>query len=44
MNALALSLWAEGDAEWLSEDVESLLDRPGHSYERFAADHVAAFA
>lgn len=44
MNALALSRFAEGDAEWLSRDVPNLLDRPARSYGRFAADHVAAFS
>lgn len=44
MNALALSLFAEGNAEWLSRDVPNLLGRPARSYERFAADHVAAFS
>lgn len=44
MNALALSLWAEGDAEWLSDDVPELLGRPARSFEQFAADHAAAFA
>ena len=44
MNALALSLFAEGNAEWLSRDVPNLLDRPARSYEQFAADHVAAFS
>lgn len=44
MNALALSLWADGDAEWLSEDVATLLGRPARSYEQFATDHVAAFS
>lgn len=44
MNALALSLWAEGDAEWLSEDLPSLLGRPARSYGQFATDHAAAFS
>ena len=44
MNALALSLFAEGEAEWLSRDVPNLLGRPARSYERFATDHVAAFS
>ena len=44
MNALALSLWADGDAEWLSDDVTTLLGRPARSYEQFVADHAAAFS
>lgn len=43
MNALALSLWADGDAEWLSDDVPALLGRPARSFEQFATDHAAAF-
>jgi uncharacterized protein YbjT (DUF2867 family) len=44
MNAQAFSLVAEGDAEWLSDDIPSLLGRPAHSFERFAADYKAAFS
>ena len=44
MNALALSLWADGDAEWLSDDVATLLSRPAHSYGQFATEHAAAFS
>ena len=43
MNAQAFSLIAEGDAEWLSDDVASLLGRPGRSFQQFAADHRSAF-
>ncbi len=44
MNALALSLFAEGDAEWLSPDMSTLLGRPARTYEQFATDHIAAFS
>ncbi len=44
MNALAMSMFAEGDAEWLSQDMSTLLGRPTRSYEQFAADHAAAFS
>jgi uncharacterized protein YbjT (DUF2867 family) len=44
MNAQAFSLTAGGDAEWVSEDVESLLGRPARSFEQFATDHVTAFS
>lgn len=44
MNALALSLWADGDAEWLSVDVPALLGRPARSFPQFATDHAAAFS
>jgi uncharacterized protein YbjT (DUF2867 family) len=44
MNAQAFSLTAEGDAEWITEDVPALLGRPGRSFEQFAADHATAFS
>jgi uncharacterized protein YbjT (DUF2867 family) len=44
MNAQAFSLTAGGDAEWVSEDVESLLGRPARSFEQFATDHLTAFS
>ena len=44
MNAQAFSLTAEGDAEWVTGDVPSLLGRPARSFEQFAADHATAFS
>lgn len=44
MNAQAFSLIADGDAEWVTEDVPSLLDRPARSFGQFAADYAAAFS
>ena len=44
MNAQAFSLAAEGDAQWLTEDVASLLGRRARSFEQFAADYAAAFS
>jgi len=44
MNAQAFSLTAEGDAEWVTSDVLSLLGRPARSFEQFAADHATAFS
>jgi hypothetical protein len=43
MNTHAVSLIAEGDAAWLSEDVRAVLGRPAHSFEEFAADYATAF-
>jgi uncharacterized protein YbjT (DUF2867 family) len=43
MNAQALSMIAEGDAAWLSEDVPAILGRPARSFEEFAADYATAF-
>ncbi|MBV9819437.1 MAG: NmrA family NAD(P)-binding protein [Solirubrobacterales bacterium] len=44
MNAHAVSLIADDDAAWLSQDVPSVLGRPARSFAQFATDHVAAFA
>ena len=44
MNAQAFGLTAGGDAEWVTQDVPSLLGRPARSLEQFAADYAAAFA
>jgi uncharacterized protein YbjT (DUF2867 family) len=43
MNAHAVSLIAEGDAAWLTEDVPTVLGRPARCFEQFATDHAAAF-
>jgi hypothetical protein len=44
MNAQAFALTADGDAAWLSDDVPAILGRPARSFQRFAAEHVAAFS
>jgi uncharacterized protein YbjT (DUF2867 family) len=44
MNALAFALTAGGDAEWVTNDVTSILGRPARSFEQFAADHAPAFS
>jgi uncharacterized protein YbjT (DUF2867 family) len=44
MNAQAFSLTAEGDAEWVTEDVPALLGRPGRTFDQFVADHASAFS
>jgi uncharacterized protein YbjT (DUF2867 family) len=44
MNAQAFSLNADGDGEWVTEDVASLLARPARSFEQFAADYASAFS
>ncbi len=44
MNAQAFSLIADGDAEWVSMDVPSILGRPARSFEQFAHDYAAAFS
>lgn len=44
MNAQAFSMIADGDAEWVTEDVPSLLGRPARSFGQFAADYASAFS
>ncbi len=44
MNAQALSLVGEGDSDWITDDVPSLLGRPARSFEQFATDHATAFS
>ena len=44
MNAQAFSLTADGDAEWVTDDVPSLLGRPARSFGQFAADHATVFS
>jgi uncharacterized protein YbjT (DUF2867 family) len=43
MNTHAVSLIADGDAAWLSQDVPTVIGRPAGSLEQFATDHTAAF-
>jgi uncharacterized protein YbjT (DUF2867 family) len=44
MNTQALALLAQGDSDWVTDDVPTMLGRPARSFEQFAADHAAAFA
>ena len=44
MNAQAFSLTADGDAEWVTDDVPAILGRPARSFEQFAADYAIAFS
>jgi uncharacterized protein YbjT (DUF2867 family) len=44
MNAQAFSLAADGDAEWITDDVQSILGRPARSFEQFATDYASAFS
>jgi uncharacterized protein YbjT (DUF2867 family) len=44
MNAQAFGLTADGDAEWVTQDVPSLLGRPARSFEQFTGDYAAAFS
>jgi uncharacterized protein YbjT (DUF2867 family) len=44
MNAQAFSLTADGDAEWVTQDIPSLMGRPARSFEQFTTDYAAAFS
>jgi uncharacterized protein YbjT (DUF2867 family) len=44
MNAQALTLFAQGDSDWITDDVPSLMGRPARTFEQFATDHAAAFS
>lgn len=43
-NARALGLFAEGDADYVTRDVPTLLGRPARSFADFVTTHAAAFA
>ena len=43
-NAKALSLFAQGDADYITDDVPALLGRPARTFERFATDYAEAFS
>jgi len=44
MNAHAVGLFAEGDCDYVTDDVPSILGRPARGFERFVTDHVASFS
>jgi uncharacterized protein YbjT (DUF2867 family) len=44
MNAQALTLFAEGDSDWLSDDVPSILGRKARAFEQFARENAPAFS
>ena len=43
-NAKAVSMMADGDCDYVTDDVPSLLGRPARSFERFATDFARAFS
>ena len=43
-NARAVMLMADGDCDYVTEDVASILGRPARSFEQFATDFAAAFS
>lgn len=43
MNAQAMALFAQGDSDWVTDDVQSILGRPARTFEQFATEHAQAF-
>jgi uncharacterized protein YbjT (DUF2867 family) len=43
MNTQAVTLFAEGDSDWVSDDVPSILGRPAGTFEQFVTDNASAF-
>jgi uncharacterized protein YbjT (DUF2867 family) len=44
MNAQALQLFAQGDSDWVTDDVPRILGRPARTFEQFAIDYAPVFA
>ncbi|WP_233226062.1 SDR family oxidoreductase [Amycolatopsis sp. CA-126428] len=44
MNAQAVGLFAEGDCDYVTEDVPSILGRPARDFEQFVTDHIPPFS
>jgi uncharacterized protein YbjT (DUF2867 family) len=44
MNAQAVTLFAQGDSDWITDDVPSILGRPARTFEQFVTDQAAAFS
>jgi uncharacterized protein YbjT (DUF2867 family) len=44
MNAQAVTLIAQGDSDWVTDDVPSILGRPARTFEQFVTDQAAAFS
>ena len=43
-NARTIALMAEGDCDYVTNDVATILGRPPRNFEEFAADYAAAFS
>jgi uncharacterized protein YbjT (DUF2867 family) len=44
MSAQAVALLADGDSDYVTGDVPSILGRPARTFDQFAADYTAAFS
>ncbi len=42
--AKALGLFAEGDADYLTDDLPTILGRPGRTFQQFVTEFATAFA
>ena len=43
MNAQAVTLFADGDSDWVTDDVHRVTGRPPRGFAEFAGDHASAF-
>jgi uncharacterized protein YbjT (DUF2867 family) len=43
-NATAVAMMADGDCDYVTDDVASILGRPARSFEQFATDYAVAFS
>jgi uncharacterized protein YbjT (DUF2867 family) len=44
MNAQAVALFAEGDSDYVTDDVPAILGRAARTFEQFATDNAKAFS
>jgi hypothetical protein len=44
MNTQAITLFAEGDSDWVTGDVPDILGRPARTFAQFVHDNAAAFS
>jgi uncharacterized protein YbjT (DUF2867 family) len=44
MDAQAVTLFAQDDSDWITDDVASILGRPARTFKQFFTDHAAAFS
>jgi uncharacterized protein YbjT (DUF2867 family) len=44
MNAQAVALFADGDSDYVTDDVPLILGRPARTFEQFATDYTPAFS
>jgi len=44
MNAQAVTLFAEGDSDWITDDVSTIVGRQARTFEQFVTEYSAAFS